>query len=516
MYTAFPNFIEIKKRLLSTANSEITALQAQITIAQKDKGSLVKQHELDSTRAKEDTQIINSVPCGEIGKGCQFLSRAFEAKEKAPLLLKEFSEKSEEIEKNLAYLSSELDTNKSKRDALKDELDSLVLSYNSDFASPIEAIQKEIASIDSYIKSAKGILDDLNQYDWEKYNKEAQEADTQKQILTEKISNLNKRSDELKASLKQFEAKKLEIAKQYKERKDAIKKDIESLEAQEKKEENEIYEKYNLQKLDLEKRFNEDSNRIGAEIGALLEKIDSSIGDKISEIGKDIDFKKESVSSHEESLKERKEQLPEVDRQITKLKADLELKTSNENKISVKKEDLKLKQQEVKEWAFLVKAFDKTGIPVLKLENSGIEITAIANELLSIFDNKFRIVFETTRLKADKKSSKETFDINVIEDDGVCEISNKSGGQQVILETAIRLAISIVVRQQGRNIQTSFLDEADGSLDLESALHYMQMIRKTHDMAGVCNTFVITHRPELLDFIPQQIRLKDGVVEVVN
>lgn len=171
---------------------------------------------------------------------------------------------------------------------------------------------------------------------------------------------------------------------------------------------------------------------------------------------------------------------------------------------------------EVRDWAFLVKAFDKTGIPVLKLENSGIEVTSVANELLSMFENKFRIVLETTALTKDKKKQKETFDINIVEDDGVTEISNKSGGQQVWLETAIQLAISQVVRKQGRNIQTSFLDEKDGALDLENAANYIAMIQRAHELSGVHNTFVITHRSELLDLISQQVKLTDGYLEVVN
>ena len=188
----------------------------------------------------------------------------------------------------------------------------------------------------------------------------------------------------------------------------------------------------------------------------------------------------------------------------------------NEKKVAELTSQKQHVEKEITDWTFLCKAFDKTGIPVLKLENSGVEITMIANDLLSLFENKFRIVFETTSLTKDKKKLKETFDINIVEEDGVCEISNKSGGQQVWLETAIQLAISQVSRQQGKNIETGFLDEKDGALDLNNAYAYIEMIRKAHQMSGVHNTFVITHRSELLDFIPQQVKLVDGYLELVN
>ncbi len=171
-------------------------------------------------------------------------------------------------------------------------------------------------------------------------------------------------------------------------------------------------------------------------------------------------------------------------------------------------------QKEIIDWNFICKAFDKNGIPVLKLENSAVEITTITNELLQLFESKFRIVFETTKLSADKKKQKETFDINIIEDDGICEISNKSGGQRVWIETAIQQAISYVIRQQGNKIDTAFLDEKDGALDDSAAANYVDMLKKSHEMNGVYNTFFITHRTELLDFIPQHVRLVDGYVEV--
>jgi DNA repair protein SbcC/Rad50 len=192
----------------------------------------------------------------------------------------------------------------------------------------------------------------------------------------------------------------------------------------------------------------------------------------------------------------------------TAKKNELQLSFLNQAKENV--------QREIQEWTFLCKAFDKTGIPILKLENSGHEITILANELLSLFENKFRIVFETTSLTKDKKKTKETFDINIVEEDGVCEIGNKSGGQQVWLETAIQLAIMILLSSQGKKIETAFLDEKDGALDLENAYAYVEMLKKAHSMSGVYNTFVITHRTELLESIPQQVKLQNGILEVVN
>jgi len=262
--------------------------------------------------------------------------------------------------------------------------------------------------------------------------------------------------------------------------------------------------------------YKREISRIDSEFAELNNKIHQNIEEENLQVKRQLGILQLRRQNILHDIEVAKSSADSLKLEIEKIKDQIKKAEGDVAKIEALRSEIAITQNEIKDWTFLCKAFDKTGIPVLKLENSGIEITSIANELLSIFDNKFRIVFETTKLKADKKSYKESFDINIIEDDGVCEISNKSGGQQVWLETAIQLAISLVVRNQGRNIQTAFLDEKDGALDLNNAYSYIEMLRKAHRMSGVCNTFIITHRPELLDFIPQQVKLTDGYFELVN
>lgn len=266
--------------------------------------------------------------------------------------------------------------------------------------------------------------------------------------------------------------------------------------------------------IEIKTSLDENVKRIEAEILEFQKKIDNSIPEKINEI-------KAEIASYEDDLLDNKRASETLRKDLDKSNADIASIESNIDQIKKNEEKIKKLnaeksriENEIREWTFLTKAFDKTGIPVLKLENSGIEITTIANELLSIFENKFRIVFETTKLKADKKNFKESFDINVVEEEGVTELSNKSGGERVWIETALRLAVSLVVRQQGKNIQTSFADEVDGALDLNNAHLFLEMLRNAHNKSGVHNTFFITHRPELIDLIPQRISLSDGYLKV--
>lgn len=255
-------------------------------------------------------------------------------------------------------------------------------------------------------------------------------------------------------------------------------------------------------------------NRIEAEIEDLKKKIDHKILERINEFNAEIASLEDDLNSNKEASLSLSTDLSKSNADVANIEVQIEQIKKNELRIKKLNEDKSGVENEIRNWTFLTKAFDKTGIPVLKLENSGIEITSIANELLSIFENKFRIVFETTSLTKDKKKLKETFDINVVEEEGVTELSNKSGGERVWIETALRLAVSLVVRQQGKNIQTSFADEVDGALDLNNAHLFLDMLRNAHNRSGVHNTFFITHRPELIDLIPQRISLNDGYLKL--
>jgi exonuclease SbcC len=371
-------------------------------------------------------------------------------------------------EKNIEFFESEVKRISSEIKLLEINYNDLGSSINSQKELIEERCQialKEVAeytSIESELSKEKTLLADYKNRKYKEQLDQLLKAENEITLYQQKIDSTNKLIDELKASSSK-----------------------------------EIY-------------------RITDEIEELQKKIDYDLAEKIAKKHEQISILqlrrqnlKHNLDARKTELENKRNEVARIIQLIEDLKKDLE-------KLEILKGKKLCIEDQIKDWAFLCKAFDKTGIPVLKLENSGVEITTIANELLSLFENKFRIVFETTSLTKDKKKLKETFDINIVEEDGVCEIGNKSGGQQVWLETAIQLAISLVVRQQGRNIQTSFLDEKDGALDLDNAYSYIEMLKKAHQMSGVYNTFIITHRTELLDFIPQQVKLSDGYLQILN
>lgn len=490
-------------RLREQFNSCVSAGDKIHTSIRQAKDELLRtQAQLHKTQ--KDCEILGRVPCDfNIGKGCQFVTNAFQDKLRLPELESAVSE----WESKISEFEGQL------KESTQKEMEAHLELKKAN--AEAESVKLRLIECNSGITKVKMELDTLNREGWETLEKEAAEADTQIRVLSEKKARLNETIERMNADIIRITDVIKALEYQAKEKMDALEREAEFLASEHSKKIAEN-ERIWTEKRDLiTKSTNDRVSELQAAVSALLDEIYCTdielpgLNEALANLKNTIEDTKDEIEHGENVLRMNAEELSEINARLKeKAAADEKLKALREEKTGA--------EQEIKDWSFLTRAFDKTGIPVLKLENSGIEITALANELLSIFDNKFRIVIETTRLKANKKDLKETFDINVIEDDGMCEISNKSGGQQVWLETAIQLAISRVVRQQGRNIQTSFLDEKDGALDLENAYAYYEMLQKNHELSGVYNTFVITHRPELLDYIPQQVKLKDGVLEIQN
>jgi DNA repair exonuclease SbcCD ATPase subunit len=229
---------------------------------------------------------------------------------------------------------------------------------------------------------------------------------------------------------------------------------------------------------------------------------------ELNNISHEIKNKRDAITSQNQRAGEIKSKLAFIEEKLSHIE-ELKLKLSEINKNIVQLE------KDIVEYNFLARAFDKTGIPVLKLENSAIEITTIANELLGFFDNDCRIVFETTKLTKDKTKFKEVFDINVIDQEGSIELKNKSGGENVWIETSIQQALGIFLRSQGRDLSTGFLDEQDGALDLDNAYNYRMMIENSHMRSGVYHTIIITHRPEIINLMDQKIILSDEGINLL-
>ncbi|HEX2868774.1 MAG TPA: SMC family ATPase [Ignavibacteriales bacterium] len=509
--------INKKKQDRQQLEHEINIISRTITEYNNKKANLIATFGREICRIEADTAILSEVPCGEVGKRCKLLTRAYEVSASIPELKEKNSMELTVLDNDIRELTNRGVERQKTIEELEKAIAADEQSLNTSIMAQIEFHQGRIAYLENVISAIRKDLDKLNEADWEKLEKEALEAEHQIELLSERLNNTSililQTSNNIE-TVKQTYADKMES---YRKQKEALALEITNLKEQSRKEREAKEREFDIRLGELKATHEETLQRLIKEREDLKKSMDPFLDGILSEKRENLAVTIETNVKQNWHLDNIKSQLPEIESKIATVKAWIERLKANELKIKELEPKLSACRQDVKDCTFLCRAFDKTGIPVLKLENSGVQITSIANELLSRFEKKkFRIAFETTKPTADKKKMKEVFDINVLEDDGVCEISDKSGGEQVIIETALRLAISLVVRQQGRNLKTSFLDEADGALDLDLALDYVNMIHNQHQQSGVHNTFIITHRTEIKDLIPQQIRFADGRLEVVN
>jgi len=144
----------------------------------------------------------------------------------------------------------------------------------------------------------------------------------------------------------------------------------------------------------------------------------------------------------------------------------------------------------------------------LELENAAPTITELANELLFIYDNRFRIRFDTTKSSADGRKQLETFDIVVLGPEGERRLEDLSGGERVWISTSLQKAISIYMKQvSAKQFSTMIADECDGPLDPQRAQAFFRATEKGHELTGCHHTIFITQRHEIAEQCSQRIEL---------
>lgn len=177
-------------------------------------------------------------------------------------------------------------------------------------------------------------------------------------------------------------------------------------------------------------------------------------------------------------------------------------------------------QAELLEWALLAKALGRDGLPVLEIDAAGPTVSSYTNDLLaSCFGPRFSVELVTQEAKVSGKGLKESFDIKVYDNErggDARDIADLSGGEQVIVEEALKNAIALFVN--GRNaspIRTCWRDETTGPLDPENAARYLPMLRRVQQLGGFRQVLFISHNPDAAAMADAQLRFADGRVTVV-
>lgn len=221
-----------------------------------------------------------------------------------------------------------------------------------------------------------------------------------------------------------------------------------------------------------------------------LQKIGDVDHDKYRVLQKQVEDKNQKI----ETLSQ---QVNSFNQQVGILIANIETKDKIIQQIQQKKkkiEENKKKRELYNELSF---AFGKQGIQALVLQNSTYEIQEVANSFLEKLTDGVSLQISTQRTnKTDENKTQEVFDIIITDPYHTSPFENFSGGERFRIAFAIRIALSILLaRRSGAQIRTMWYDEAFSDLDQDG-------IDKLSEIFGVLTKYfkyqlIITHQTEL-------------------
>ena len=176
---------------------------------------------------------------------------------------------------------------------------------------------------------------------------------------------------------------------------------------------------------------------------------------------------------------------------------------------------LRIIEDEGLAWRTLATACGRDGLPRLEIDAAGPVVSDLANQLLEVgYGTRFAVRIVTQVATADGSGLKERFTIEVLDNAHGGEprdIGDLSGGERVVVEEAVRAALSCYVNLRSQQpCRTIFRDETTGALDPENAPRYVSMLRKLRDLSGAEHVFYITHSPECAALADAQVRVVNG------
>jgi exonuclease SbcC len=158
----------------------------------------------------------------------------------------------------------------------------------------------------------------------------------------------------------------------------------------------------------------------------------------------------------------------------------------------------------------LEKAFGKSGVPALLIEEALPEIENRANDILGRLSNdEMKVQLVTQKEYKDKKreDKQETLDILISDDAGERAYELFSGGEAFRVNFAIRLALSQeLAHRAGARLQTLVIDEGFGSQDADGRQRLIETINIVQQ--NFEKILVITHMEELKEAFPARIEVE--------
>lgn len=477
----------------SDANAEARAANAELNSFEErlrgDIRSCLENELLDVEKDYEESDI------DELVEGIKYAKAA----------VKEKIEKNTEIQKTLKKDGEKLSkAEEGLKTAQGEETDKLTKD-KEEFVNRKQKNEREKGKKEAVLKT----LSELSFDNWEVAKLEMDQAEKEKTHILDRIKNSDgakKKADEHLAS------------------ENAALKTL--IEAFEKEREEEKGRKQTLDYVIKEKEFKSVDDMLTF---VLSEKEIAKVDEEISNYRQKVNTNKEQLKDAEENVKGREL----VDIELLKKKRDSQQKEMNEkskafntieNRLNGNKEKLgKIESQEDelekarKENGICTRLYNlvkgKTGNGKITLEQyiqaAGFDgIIAAANRrLLPMSDGQYELYCQENSLG---KQSNTFLDLEVLDNATGRRrpVGNLSGGESFKASLSLALGLSDTVSRNLGGIQMDalFIDEGFGTLDrksIENAMDILINLSGTNKLVGI-----ISHREELMENIPQQIRVK--------
>ncbi|MGB5107532.1 MAG: hypothetical protein WBP42_12560 [Candidatus Zixiibacteriota bacterium] len=239
---------------------------------------------------------------------------------------------------------------------------------------------------------------------------------------------------------------------------------------------------------------------------------DSVLAALDSNIDTSLAMTKGLIESYRRDEKLDRDQLTAAKKDIESLQMKLDQRAEAQSKLYGCRKTLAELESDQADWTHLSQMLSRNGgFQSYLIETSAVEMTEFANELLKGYDVPWTIEIATSADTSDGKGKKDGFFVFVNTPTGQRELGDLSGGQAVWVDTILQHAVAFVQqRLSGKKLLTKILDEADGALDEERAIAYLNAIQAAHQQSGMWHTILISHRPEIQNMISQRIHFLRG------
>lgn len=508
--------IRITENKLTAKRSELKDLEHLLEIKTGERTQAFDSIASILGENKEILEVTDAKPCDtQMGNVCPVLKYVSERNDNIPQL-------KTELEQKTVLLKEEIDVLHSKIACIQTEIAELVRIIERQqkeveeirFGDKYKKINCEIDGMKPKVQAITSKLAEINKHNWEELKRESDEAANKIKLEENNKANAENILRRVDNSLQEKEQANSNIQQVLTDKVQSIENQIDNEQKSIQKEKESILNDYAQRIKNEENLFNEKLTNLNKQIEELTAKIETDIDLQIGELEKIINQQDKDLIEATNLLRQARLELQEIEGKIGEIKQQIGLKEVNEDKIKSKCAELKFYKREIKEYGLFESAWGRDGIPVLKLENVGPEISETTNGLLAAFDNPFRINLITTEpYKAKKKGAKEVFKIEIVHDEQnifqnrIVSLDDKCGGEQIAVSTPMQLAILLKAKEQGNDIGTIFLDEKDGGFTDGNAEKYFTMLQEFHKMANVYYTILITHRSVVMDKIQQKIML---------